>query len=64
MRTRLLLLAILSFVYWAVRRLLELLVLCARGEGAKEVELGRRRVHLAGVIANPNSAWVEPQARN
>jgi putative transposase len=39
MRTRLLLLAILSFVYWAVRRLLELLVLCARGERAKEVEI-------------------------
>jgi hypothetical protein len=39
MRTRLLLLAILSFVYWAVRRLLELLVLCARSERAKEVEI-------------------------
>jgi hypothetical protein len=22
------------------------------------VELGRRRVHLAGVTANPNGAWV------
>jgi putative transposase len=39
MRTRLLLLAILSFVYWAVRRLLELLVLCGRGERVKEVEI-------------------------
>jgi putative transposase len=39
MRTRLLLLAILSFVYWAVRRLLELLVLCGRSERLKEVEI-------------------------
>src|SRR6266508_3609088 len=28
------------------------------------IELGRRRVHLAGVTANPNSAWVAQQARN
>jgi hypothetical protein len=39
MRTRSLLLAILSFLYWAVRRLLELLVLFARDERAKEVEI-------------------------
>jgi putative transposase len=39
MRTRLLLLAILSFAYWAVRRLLELLVLCGRSERLKEVEI-------------------------
>jgi putative transposase len=39
MRTRLLLLAILSFTYWAVRRLLELLVLCGRGERVKELEI-------------------------
>jgi putative transposase len=38
-RTRPLLLAILSFLYWALRRLLELLVLCGRGERAKEVEI-------------------------
>jgi putative transposase len=28
------------------------------------VELGSRRVHLAGVIANPDSAWMRQQARN
>jgi putative transposase len=39
MRSRSLLLAILSFLYWAVRRLLELLVLFGRDEGAKEVEI-------------------------
>jgi hypothetical protein len=39
MRTRSLLLAIMSFLYWAVRRLLELLVLFGRDERAKEVEI-------------------------
>ncbi len=39
MRTRSLLLAILSFLYWAVRRVLELLVLFGRDERAKEVEI-------------------------
>src|SRR5437016_2674188 len=34
-----LLLAILSFLYWAFRRLLELLVLCGRSERSKEVEI-------------------------
>ncbi len=28
------------------------------------IELGSRRVHLAGVSANPDSAWVTQQARN
>jgi putative transposase len=28
------------------------------------IELESRRVHLAGVTANPNSAWVAQQARN
>jgi hypothetical protein len=28
------------------------------------VELGSRRVHLAGVTANPDSAWMRQQARN
>jgi transposase InsO family protein len=28
------------------------------------IELGSRRVHLAGVTANPDRAWVSQQARN
>ena len=39
MRTRSLLFAILSFLYWAVRRLLELLVVSGGDERAKEVEI-------------------------
>jgi transposase len=39
MRTQSLLLAILSLLYWAVRRLLELLVLLGRDGRAKEVEI-------------------------
>jgi len=39
MPTRGLLVAILSFLYWALRRLLELLVLCGRSDRAKEVEI-------------------------
>jgi len=39
MRSWSLLLLILFLLYWAVRRLLELLVLFARGERAKEVEI-------------------------
>jgi putative transposase len=40
MRTRRLpVVAILSFAYWALRGLLELVVLCGRDERAKEVEI-------------------------
>jgi hypothetical protein len=39
MRTRRLVLEGLSFAYWAVRRLFELLVLFGRSERAKEVEI-------------------------
>ena len=39
MRIRGLLVAILSFLYWALRRLLELIVLCGRNDRAKEVEI-------------------------
>jgi hypothetical protein len=28
------------------------------------IELGSRRVHLAGCTANPSGAWVTQQARN
>jgi hypothetical protein len=28
------------------------------------IELGSRRVHFAGVTANPNERWVSQQARN
>jgi putative transposase len=28
------------------------------------IELGTRRVHLAGITTNPNGAWVTQQARN
>src|ERR687888_2612844 len=39
MRTRRLLLEGLSFAYWVVRRLLELLILFGRSERAKELEI-------------------------
>src|ERR671930_1323256 len=39
MRNRRLLVAILSFAYWALRRLFELLILFGRSERAKEVEI-------------------------
>src|SRR5919204_864724 len=39
MRTRSLLVTLLAFLYWALRRLLELLVLMARSDRAKEVEI-------------------------
>src|SRR6266536_2362064 len=39
MRSRRLLLEGLSFAYWVVRRLFELLILCGRSERAKELEI-------------------------
>ncbi len=39
MRIRRLLLEGLSFTYWVVRRLFELLILCGRSERAKELEI-------------------------
>jgi hypothetical protein len=39
MRTQRLLLESLSFVYWAIRRLLELLVLVGRSDREKEIEI-------------------------
>jgi hypothetical protein len=50
MRSRSLLLAILSFLYWAVRRLLELVVLLGRDERAKEIEILvlRHQLHYSG----------------
>jgi putative transposase len=76
MRIRGLLLAILSFLYWALRRLLELLVLCGRGQRAKEVEILvlRHELHvLRRQIARPRLgvadrallaalSWVRPRA--
>ncbi len=56
MRTRGSSLVILSFLYWAVRRLLELLVLCARRDRSKEVEILvlRHELHvLRRQIARP-----------
>ncbi len=72
-----LLLAILSFLYWALRRLLELLVLCGRADRAKEVEILvlRHELHvLRRQIARPRLgaadrallaalSWVLPRAR-
>jgi len=43
MRSRRLLLEGLSFAYWVVRRLFELLILFGRSEGAKELEMRARR---------------------
>ncbi len=80
MRTWRLLLAILSFLYWAVRRLLELVVLCSRGERGKDVEIlvlrhelqvlrrqiGRPRLGVADrtVLAALGQLLARPQRRS
>jgi putative transposase len=80
MRTWRLLLAILSFLYWAVRRLLELVVLCSRGERGKDVEIlvlrhelqvlrrqvGRPRLGVADrtVLAALGQVLARPQRRS
>jgi putative transposase len=77
MRTRRLLLEGLSFAYWVVRRLFELLVLFGRSERAKEVEIlvlrhellvlrrqvGRPRLRSADRVLLAALSQVLPQAR-
>src|SRR6266516_397728 len=77
MRTRRLLLEGLSFAYWVVRRLFELLVLFGRSERAKEVEIlvlrhelqvlrrqvGRPRLRSADRALLAALSQVLPQAR-
>src|SRR5919197_888236 len=77
MRTRRLLLEGLSFAYWVVRRLFELLVLFGRSEQAKEVEIlvlrhelqvlrrqvGRPRMRFADRALLAALSQVLPQAR-
>ena len=77
MRTRRLLLESMSFAYWVVRRLFELLVLFGRSERAKEVEIlvlrhelqvlrrqvGRPRLRSADRALLAALSQVLPQAR-
>src|SRR5713226_5798659 len=64
MRTRGPSLALLSLLYWAVRRLLELLVLCGRSDRSKEVEILvlRHELHvLRRQTARPRPRAADPR---
>jgi putative transposase len=67
---------VLPFLYWSLRRIVELLMLLEcdfltvdtlflkRFYVLFFIELTTRRVHLAGITTNPDGRWVTQQARN